>query len=179
MNWWPLVGIKNRLTEKLRYKTEEKVSRVLTEFKKSLFIYPIDVGNANDLNLEMAALQSPQYNLHRFGIYFSDSPRHADVLLVLGKVIEPMIPPFKETISQLPYPYGIIIVERASDTEGVSAAELGLENVVAFINDYREPSQIISLLLNLMGAEQQNTSPEPDTSMYVRDPAPPVREKGD
>ena len=153
MNWWPLVGIENRLTEKLRYKTEEKVSRVLTEFRKSLFIYPVDVGNSNDMNLEMAALQSPQYNLHRFGIYFADSPRHADLLLVLGRVNEPMAVPLRETINQLPAPYGIVLVERESDTEGTSAIELGIENIAAHVKDYREPAQLISIFLKLMGKE--------------------------
>ncbi len=153
MNWWPLVGIENRLTEKLRYKTEEKVSRVLTEFRKSLFIYPVDVGNSNDMNLEMAALQSPQYNLHRFGIYFADSPRHADLLLVLGRVNEPMAVPLRETINQLPAPYGIVLVERESDTEGTSVIELGIENIAAHVKDYREPAQLISIFLKLMGKE--------------------------
>ena len=126
-------------------------------FRKSLHIYPIDVGNANDLNFDMRALQAPQYNIHRFGIFFADVPRHADVLLVLGRPTEKMVPVLLETVNQMPGPYSIVSIESERDRRdiespgGVDIDNLQLPNLVAHITDYHEPRDIIAVLLNLMG----------------------------
>lgn len=157
MKWWPLFGLGKRLTERTRYSTELSVGPVAQIFRKSLHIYPIDVGNANDLNFDIRALQAPQYNIHRYGIFFADVPRHADVLLVLGKPTEKMIPVLMETVNQMPAPYSIVSIERGEDTRlngnhtGIDIGTLGLSNIAARITNYREPKDIIAVLLKLMG----------------------------
>ena len=112
MKWWPFYGITKKLTEKRSYKTGAEVEQIHpTLFRRSLFIYVIDVGSSNGLNFEITALESPQYNTHRVGIYFTDSPRHADILLVLGRPAPAMLNPLRETISQMPQPFGIITID--------------------------------------------------------------------
>jgi hypothetical protein len=113
MKWWPLFGIRKQWTEKKKqYPSDSKVDSLHRSwFQRSLFIYVIDVGSSNGLNFEITALESPQYNIHRLGIFFTDSPRHADILLVLGRPTPAMIDPLQETISQLPEPFGIITVD--------------------------------------------------------------------
>ena len=46
----------------------------------------MDAGSCNACDFEMAALSNPLYDLHRFGISFVASPRHADVVMVTGVV---------------------------------------------------------------------------------------------
>jgi len=68
MKSWALYGITKKLTEPFK-KLKENGKKIDKIFSKSLNIYPIDVGNNGDLNFEMAALATPQYNIHRFGIF--------------------------------------------------------------------------------------------------------------
>jgi Ni,Fe-hydrogenase III small subunit len=110
MKSWVLYGLSHKLTEAFN-KVGKDVKGISNIFKKSLHVFVIDVSNDNELNLEIEALQSPQYNPHRFGIFFTESPRHADVLLVLGKVHPKMEEPLKETINQIPEPFGIVAIE--------------------------------------------------------------------
>ena len=157
MKWWPIWGLTRRLTERTGYSKDLAVTSASRIFRKSLHVYPIDVGNANDLNFDIRALQAPQYNIHRFGIFFADVPRHADVLLVLGRPVEKMVPVLLETANQMPGPYSIVSIEAEGENgfigreAGVDIASLGLTNVAARITNYREPKDIIAVLLNLMG----------------------------
>jgi len=73
-------------------------------FKKSLFIYPIDVGSCGGCNLELNALTSPHYDISRFGIFFVNTPKHADALIVLGKLSEKMIEPLVRAYDSMPDP---------------------------------------------------------------------------
>ncbi len=156
MKWWPVWGLTKRLTERKPYATEQTVETKIKIFRKSLHIYPIDVGNSNDLNLDIRALQAPQYNIHRFGIFFADVPRHADVLLVLGRPTEKMVPVLTETVNQMPEPFSIVVVENEDPTRrksqtGVGIKSLNLPNVVAHLTNYREPGELIAVLLKIKG----------------------------
>jgi Ni,Fe-hydrogenase III small subunit len=152
-NWWFTYGLKKRLTEKKTYQTDIEVNPLDEIFKSSLHIYIIDVGCSNDLCFEMRALQAPQYNIHRFGIFFADSPRHADVLIVLGPATEKMIEPLKETINQMPKPFGVILIESGNINSEVDIISILDKNLLSNIKKYENPEQIISVLLKLMGKE--------------------------
>lgn len=112
MRWWPLFGLFKRLTEKSEYPAGKSRVRSFTRlFRRSLFVYVIDVGSSNALNFEISALESAVYNIHRFGIYLTDSPRHADLLLVLGRPTAQMLEPLEATIDQIPRPFGIVTID--------------------------------------------------------------------
>ena len=149
-NWWLPYGLKKRLTEKKLYQTNINVKVLDGIFKSSLHIYIIDVGCSNDLCFEIKALQAPQYNIHRFGIFFADTPRHADVLIVFGPATEKMIEPLKETINQLPKPFGIILIESGNIKSEVNIKSIFGEYLLAEISNYENPEQIIAVLLKIM-----------------------------
>ncbi len=150
-NWWLPYGLKKRLTEKKIYQTDIDVKPFDMIFKTSLHIYIIDIGCSNDLCFEIRALQAPQYNIHRFGIFFADTPRHADVLIVLGPATEKMLKPLQETINQMPRPFGIILIESGEVKSDVDIKSIIGNDLAAEIIDYHNPEQIISVLLKLMG----------------------------
>src|SRR5256884_9686344 len=52
---------------------------------RSLSIREVDAGSCNGCELEIHALQNAFYDLERFGLRFVASPRHADVLLEIGR----------------------------------------------------------------------------------------------
>lgn len=143
MKWWPIFGLTKKLTERKQYSTDLRIEPYGKIFGKSLHIYPIDVGNSNDLNFDIRALQAPQYNIHRLGIYFADSPRHADLLIVLGNPTAQMIEPLINTVEQMPKPFGILLV--GQDLEN----NVKLPNVVGRLRN-SEPAEILGALLKIM-----------------------------
>ncbi len=151
MKWWPLVGIKNYFTEKKDYdfKGEIKYSLKDKVFKKSLHIFVIDVGNSNLLNFTIKALKSPQYNIHRFGIFFTETPRHADILIVLGPVNEKMKQPLLETINQIPGDFGVIIINEENSIDN-KINEIEIPNVIAKVDKNLSPDEILGILLTQM-----------------------------
>ncbi len=149
MRWWPIVGMTKMMTEDKKYESKSRVKRMKL-FKKSLNIYTIDVGNCNVLNFEMQALKSPKYNIHRFGIYSAASPKHADLLIVLGRPTKKMVEPLRCTIEQLPEPFGILLIKGCGD-DGIDPDELKLPKVVASMDGCPNPSEILAVLLKISG----------------------------
>lgn len=59
-------------------------------FRRSAHLLHIDAGSDDAIESEIQALTGPYYDLHRLGLFFTNSPRHADVLLVTGPVTRNM-----------------------------------------------------------------------------------------
>jgi len=72
--------------------------------RRSLHIRHLDAGSCNGCESELQALSNPFYNLHRLGIFFTASPRFADLLLVTGPVTAPMREPLRTTYQAMPEP---------------------------------------------------------------------------
>lgn len=77
-------------------------------FGRSLHVRHIDVGSCNACESEVLALSNPQYNFHRYGIFFTPSPRHADVLLVTGALTPAMAEILRTTYEAMPRPRIVI-----------------------------------------------------------------------
>lgn len=149
MKWWPLYGLKRKLTEPADYATEIPVHPFPhRRFSRSLFVYTVDAGSGGALNFEIDALESPQYNLHRFGIFMTDSPRHADLLLILGPPRQAMLAPLLETIDQIPRPFGIVIFDDSAPGE-TPEPEPELPHVLARLRGIPSSREILGLLLKI------------------------------
>ncbi len=121
MVFWPVHGIARRLTERHSYEKRTKFRALGPQFRRSMHIFVVDAGCDNSLNFTIAALQAPQYNTHRFGIYFADTPRHADLLVLLGPPLPSLRESVAATVRQLPSPCGVLLVGR--ETSEVRAAD--------------------------------------------------------
>lgn len=149
MSWWPLYGLQKKLSEKaISPSPVELLSPPARLFSHSLFIYVLDVGSSNALNFEISALESPQYNIHRYGIYFTASPRHSDVLLLLGRPTQRMLAPLEETIRQLPHPFCIVSID---DWPGDTTRQPypDLPNHICALEGIPTPTALLGLLLDL------------------------------
>lgn len=73
-------------------------------FRKSFHILMLDVGSCNACNLEVLNLSNPYYDLHRLGIFFTNSPKHADALVVVGALNKAMVDVLKSTYEMIPNP---------------------------------------------------------------------------
>ncbi len=92
-----------------------------TAFRRSLHVRHVDAGSCNGCESELQALNNPFYNLHRLGIFFTPSPRFADLLLVTGPVTTAMRGPLTRAYEAMPEPRWVMAV----GTCAVSAALTG------------------------------------------------------
>jgi Ni,Fe-hydrogenase III small subunit len=83
-------------------------SRLGGPFRRSLHIRHVDTGSDGAVEQEIAALLSPYYDMHRLGLFFTASPRHADVLLVTGPVTAAMEQPLQRVYEAMPEPRVVI-----------------------------------------------------------------------
>ena len=88
-------------------KLKARVHRVLG---RSLHIREVDAGSCNGCEIEIVGLNSPVYDVERFGIHFVASPRHADMLLVTGPVTRNMELALKKTYDAMPEPRLVVAV---------------------------------------------------------------------
>lgn len=82
--------------------------RALRPFKRSLHVRYLDSGACGACMGEAALLDSPRYNFHRLGIFFTPSPRKADALLVAGPVTENMRAALVATYEAMPEPKVVV-----------------------------------------------------------------------
>jgi Ni,Fe-hydrogenase III small subunit len=79
-------------------------------YRHSLHIIVVDAGDCGACLHEVKQLNNPLYNVHRLGIFFTPTPRAADVLLVVGPVSENMRVPLLKTYEAMPTPKRVLAV---------------------------------------------------------------------
>ena len=105
----------------------------LKRFGRSLHIREVDPGSCNGCELEIGGLNSPYYDLERFGLHFVASPRHADCLLVTGPVTRNMADPLKRTYDATPDPKIVVAVGDCSKDCGIFAGGYGVAGPVSSV----------------------------------------------
>ena len=104
----------------------EELGRVLAArarrlFGRSMTIREIDAGSCNGCELEIHALNTAVYDIERFGLKFTASPRHADVLLVTGPVTHNMKIALERTYAATPDPKWVVAVGDCAINGGLFA----------------------------------------------------------
>ncbi|MFT4083299.1 MAG: hypothetical protein QM638_12000 [Nocardioides sp.] len=89
--------------------------------RRSVHIRHVDVGSDGSDEWEIQALVNPVYDVHRLGIFFTASPRHADILMVTGIGSAGMHAPLQRTRQAMPDPVVVIAV----GTDAVSGGLFG------------------------------------------------------
>ena len=130
-----------------------------TVFRRSLHIMMIDVGSCNACNLEVLNLSNPYYDLTRLGIFFTNSPKHADALVVVGALNSTMVEVLKRTYESMPNPKVVISIGACAISGGI------FYNTESFVSPIQDiipvdvsipgcpptPIQILEGLLLIMG----------------------------
>ncbi|MEI8040637.1 MAG: NADH-quinone oxidoreductase subunit NuoB [Verrucomicrobiota bacterium] len=88
-------------------------------FGRSLHIREVDAGSCNGCEVEIVGLNSPVYDIERFGIHFVASPRHADMLLVTGPVSRNMELALRKTYDATPAPRLVVAVGACGCSGGI------------------------------------------------------------
>lgn len=93
----------------LRARLAARVRRL----RRSVHVRHVDAGSDGSDEWEVQALLNPVYDVHRLGIFFTASPRHADVLLVTGIGTAGMAAPLRRTREAMPDP--VVVVAAGTD----------------------------------------------------------------
>jgi Ni,Fe-hydrogenase III small subunit/ferredoxin len=91
-----------------------------TALRRSVHVRHVDAGSDGSEEWEIQALLGPVYDIARLGVFFTASPRHADVLLVTGVGSRGMAGPLRTTYEAMPEPRIVI----AAGTDAVSGGLL-------------------------------------------------------
>ena len=105
-----------------------------TGFRRSLHVRHVDAGSCNGCESELQALNNAFYNLHRLGIFFTASPRAADLLVVTGPVTYAMHGPLRATYEAMAEPRWVMAIGTCAVSGGIAeggyAAGHGLEGAL-------------------------------------------------
>lgn len=93
--------------------------RPFSPFCRSIFVRMVDCGSSNDVEVEEGLMNSPQVDCERFGIHFTASPRHADVLLATGPVCINMKLALEKTYAAMPSPKAVVAAGDNACTDGI------------------------------------------------------------
>ena len=92
-------------------------------FAGSLAIRAVDAGSCNGCELEIHAANNAYYDIERFGIHFTASPRFADMLLVTGPVSINMETALKMTYDAMPQPALVVAMGDCAANCGVFGSD--------------------------------------------------------
>jgi len=116
------MGIENALPEGILLTSVEK----LAGLGRAGSLWPATFGLAC-CSIEMMATGAGRYDLARFGMeVFRGSPRHADLMIVAGRVSQKMAPIVRQVYDQMPDPKWVLAM-------GVCASSGGMFNNYAIV----------------------------------------------
>lgn len=100
-------------------------------FDRSIHIIVVDAGDCGACLHEVKQLANPYYNMHRLGFFITPTPRHADVLLVVGPVTDHMRVALQKTYDAMPTPKRVVAVGACALSGGVFGPSFVSEGGVA------------------------------------------------
>lgn len=100
-------------------------------FRHSVHICVVDAGDCGACLNEVRQLNNPYYNMHRLGFFITPTPRHADVLLVVGPVTDHMKFALQEIYEAMPTPKRVVAVGVCALSGGVFSGSFACSRGVA------------------------------------------------
>lgn len=100
-------------------------------FRRSTHIIVVDAGDCGACLHEVKQLSSPYYNMHRLGFFITPTPRHADILLVVGPVTDQVRVALRATYDAMPTPKRVVAVGTCALSGGVFGPSFTSEGGVA------------------------------------------------
>ncbi len=146
------------LTAALRARLARAASRKLG---RSLMIRHVAAGSCNGCELELRATQNLIYDLTQYGLRFTASPRHADILLITGVAGRNMLEAVRQTRAAMADPVLVVALGDCAVDGGVfkaspmvsGGADAILPVDLMIAGCAPSPAQIIEGLLALLEAQ--------------------------
>lgn len=147
------------------FRTPHSQGPMPRRFRHSVHVRFVDAGANGACISEVRLIDAPPYNLHRFGIFITASPRDADVLLVAGPVTEAMREPLLKAYDAMATPRRVVAIGDEAIDGGVFgksfASAGGVQEVIPvdFIVPGCPPPPL-AIIHGLLAAAGQVTVPE-------------------
>src|SRR5580704_4477342 len=90
-------------------------------FARSIHIIVVDAGDCGACLNEVKQLNNPYYNMHRLGFFITPTPRHADLMLVVGPVTDHMRFVLQRIYDAMPTPKRVMAVGACAVSGGIFA----------------------------------------------------------
>jgi Ni,Fe-hydrogenase III small subunit len=133
--------------------------KIVKMFGRSLKLRQVSAGGCNACEADINVLNTPVFDLSRFGIQFVASPRHADGIVVTGPITRNMREALLKTYEATPDPKIVIAIGACAISGGIFAggpeSSRGLDTLLP-VDLYipgcpPHPLTILDGLLKLMG----------------------------
>ena len=107
---------------------------IVKMFGRSLKLRQVSAGGCNACEADINVLNTPVFDLSRFGVQFVASPRHADGMVVTGPITRNMKEALLKTYEAVPDPKSVIAVGACAISGGIFAASpessKGLDTII-------------------------------------------------
>ncbi|MBN2425676.1 MAG: 4Fe-4S binding protein [Calditrichaceae bacterium] len=100
-------------------KPEAASEKIRKYFGKSLKLRQVSAGGCNGCELELTALSNVNFDLGRYGIEFTASPRHADGIVITGPITKNMTAALSLCYEAVPHPKIIILFGTCAISGGI------------------------------------------------------------
>jgi Ni,Fe-hydrogenase III small subunit/NAD-dependent dihydropyrimidine dehydrogenase PreA subunit len=149
-------GISAEMYEKEAVRCRREIKKI---FGRSLKFRQVSAGGCNGCELELNACSNVNFDMGRFGIEFTASPRHSDGVVITGPVTKNMAHALLETYNAIPEPKIVIAAGACAISGGIfgEAEEISRE----FFKDHKvdlyvpgcpiHPLTFINGILRLIG----------------------------
>jgi Ni,Fe-hydrogenase III small subunit len=77
---------------------------------RSPWVFHMNTGSCNGCDIELLALFTPRYDVERFGVKLTGTPRHADILLITGPMTLQAKKRALQVYAQIPEPKIVVAV---------------------------------------------------------------------
>jgi len=149
--------VKEGETGNISFNKDEIRSEIKKAFGKSLKLRQVSAGGDNSCETELGAAGNANFDMSRYGIEFTASPRHADGIVVTGPITENMAAPLRIAYDAIPEPKIFVLcgVDAISgglfvDSKAIDRSILKNINVDLFIpGNPSHPLTIINGILDL------------------------------
>ena len=86
---------------------------------KSISIYKLDSGLCGACNTELSSIFDPQYDANRLNIFQTNTPRHADAIVIMGVLTDGMKEVLQKAYEAMPDPKLIIALGSCAISGGI------------------------------------------------------------
>ncbi len=136
---------------------------------RSLAIRHVPAGSCNGCELELRATQNLIHDLTQYGLSFTPSPRHADILLITGVAARNMVEAARQARAAMPDPAWVVALGDCAIDGGVFKSSPAVQGGADAIMPVDlvipgcppTPQQIVQSLLTLLEANSLEPMAKP------------------
>jgi Ni,Fe-hydrogenase III small subunit/formate hydrogenlyase subunit 6/NADH:ubiquinone oxidoreductase subunit I len=144
-------------------RSPENIRRI---FGNSLNLRFVSAGGCNGCEMELNASSNVHFDMGRFGISFTASPRHSDGVVLTGPLTVNMVYAFNETLAAVPEPKIFVLVGTCALSGGVFSNSPAIDRSVLKEHDITlyvpgcppHPLTFVNALIALLGQSSFKTS---------------------